>query len=72
MTKDGCYLQIRIQVCKKRNAFCCFNAETGSDDDALDISDDDFFMSASSSDDEADDEWTDKSTKYCFYHLFLA
>ncbi|KAF3337987.1 rRNA-processing protein efg1 [Carex littledalei] len=37
--------------------------ETGSDDDALDISDDDFFMSASSSDDEADDEWTDKSTK---------
>lgn len=37
--------------------------ETGSDDDALDISDDDFFMSASSSDDEADDELTDKSAK---------
>jgi hypothetical protein len=72
MTKDGRYLQIRIQVFRKCNASCWFITETGSDDDALDISDDDFFMSASSSDDEADDEWTDKSTKYCFYHLFLA
>uniref|UniRef100_M8C0A8 rRNA-processing protein EFG1 n=1 Tax=Aegilops tauschii TaxID=37682 RepID=M8C0A8_AEGTA len=38
--------------------------ETASDDDTLDVSEDDFFMSGSSSDEEADDELTDKSTKY--------
>lgn len=42
-------------------------AETASDDDALDVSEDDFFLSGSSSDEaEADDEWTDKSTRYVF------
>lgn len=39
--------------------------ETASDDDALDMSEDDFFLTGSSSDEaEADDEWTDKSTRY--------
>ncbi|WOL15262.1 hypothetical protein Cni_G24043 [Canna indica] len=39
-------------------------AETASDDDALDVSEDDFFLSGSSSDEaEADDEWTDRSTR---------
>lgn len=37
--------------------------ETGSEDDGhLDPSEDDFFLIGSSSD--ADDEWTDKSTRY--------
>ncbi|CAM6027485.1 unnamed protein product [Sphagnum balticum] len=36
--------------------------ETGSEDEAVDMSEDDFFMAGSSSDDvDADDEWTDKS-----------
>lgn len=40
-------------------------AETGSEDDGLlDTSDDDFFLNGSSSEVEADDEWTDKSTRY--------
>nr|POF22595.1 rrna-processing protein efg1 [Quercus suber] len=40
--------------------------ETGSEDDGLlDLSEDDFFLSGSSSDEaDADDEWTDKSTRY--------
>ncbi|KAK2647150.1 hypothetical protein Ddye_022345 [Dipteronia dyeriana] len=40
--------------------------ETGSEDDGLlDLSDDDFFLDGSSSDEaDADDEWTDKSTRY--------
>lgn len=40
--------------------------ETGSEDDGLlDMSEDDFFLSGSSSDEaDADDEWTDKSTRY--------
>ncbi|PKU71867.1 hypothetical protein MA16_Dca016320 [Dendrobium catenatum] len=39
--------------------------ETGSDDDVQDMSEDDFFSVGSSSDEgEADDEWTDKSTRY--------
>lgn len=42
--------------------------ETGSDDDALDMSDDDFFLTGSSSDEaQADDEWTDKSTRYALF-----
>lgn len=53
--------------------------ETGSEDDGLlELSDDDFFLNGSSSDDaEADDEWTDKSTRYILqlsrdiYSLFL-
>ena len=38
----------------------------GSEDDGLlDLSDDDFFLDGSSSDEaDADDEWTDKSTRY--------
>lgn len=43
-----------------------FLTETGSEDDGLlDLSSDDFFESGSSSDD-ADDELTDKSTRYWF------
>jgi hypothetical protein len=39
-------------------------AETGSEDEAVDLSEDDFFMGGSSSDDvDADDEWTDKSPR---------
>jgi hypothetical protein len=39
--------------------------ETGSEDEALDLSEDDFFMGGSSSDDvDADDEWTDKSPRW--------
>ena len=40
--------------------------ETGSEDDGLlDLSEDDFFLTGSSSDEaDADDEWTDKSTRY--------
>jgi len=46
--------------------------ETASDDDALDMSDDDFFLSGSSSDEaEADDEWTDKSTRYAVLCLCI-
>ena len=43
--------------------------ETGSEDDGLlDLSEDDFFLSGSSSDEaDADDEWTDKSTRYTFH-----
>ncbi|CAM6028756.1 unnamed protein product [Sphagnum balticum] len=38
--------------------------ETGSEDEAVDLSEDDFFMGGSSSDDvDADDEWTDKIEK---------
>jgi hypothetical protein len=38
--------------------------ETGSEDEAVDLSEDDFFMGGSSSDDvDADDEWTDKSPR---------
>ncbi|CAK9220918.1 unnamed protein product [Sphagnum troendelagicum] len=38
--------------------------ETGSEDEAVDMSEDDFFMAGSSSDDvDADDEWTDKSPR---------
>ncbi|RRT59844.1 hypothetical protein B296_00014930 [Ensete ventricosum] len=45
-------------------------AETASDDDALDVSEDDFFLSGSSSDEaEADDEWTDKSTRYILCNM---
>lgn len=46
--------------------------ETGSEDDGLlDPSDDDFFLNGSSSDDaDADDEWTDKSTRYWESFLF--
>lgn len=42
------------------------STETGSEDDGLlDLSDDDFFHTGSSSDDaNADDEWTDRSTRY--------
>jgi hypothetical protein len=42
--------------------------ETGSEDDGLlDLSEDDFFLAETSSDEaDADDEWTDKSTRY--YH----
>lgn len=42
------------------------STETGSEDDGLlDLSEDDFFLSGSSSDEaDADDEWTDKSTRY--------
>jgi hypothetical protein len=40
-------------------------AETGSEDEAVDMSEDDFFMAGSSSDDvDADDEWTDKSPRF--------
>ncbi len=40
-------------------------AETGSEDEAVDLSEDDFFMGGSSSDDvDADDEWTDKSPRW--------
>ncbi len=36
-------------------------AETGSDEEAMDISEDDFFVAGSSGDDaDADDEWTDR------------
>lgn len=40
--------------------------ETGSEDDGLlDLSEDDFFLGGSSSDEgEADDEWTEKSTRW--------
>jgi hypothetical protein len=40
--------------------------ETGSEDDGLlDLSEDDFFLAETSSDEvDADDEWTDKSTRY--------
>lgn len=40
--------------------------ETGSEDDGLlDMSEDDFFLTGSSSDEaDADDEWTDKSTRF--------
>jgi len=39
--------------------------ETGSEDEAVDMSEDDFFMAGSSSDDvDADDEWTDKSPRF--------
>jgi hypothetical protein len=40
--------------------------ETGSEDDGLlDLSEDDFFLTGTSSDEaDADDEWTDKSTRY--------
>lgn len=49
--------------------------ETGSEDDGLlDLSEDDFFLSGSSSDEaNADDEWTDKSTRYlhnCIKRLY--
>lgn len=48
--------------------------ETGSEDDGLlDPSDDDFFLNESSSDDaDADDEWTDKSTRYRVRFLFYS
>lgn len=47
--------------------------ETGSEDDGLlDLSDDDFFLTGSSSDEaDADDEWTDKSTRYSLYLCLL-
>ena len=39
-------------------------ADTGSEDEAMDMSEDDFFIAGSSSDDaDADDEWTDKSPR---------
>ncbi|MBA0780163.1 hypothetical protein Gotri_004302, partial [Gossypium trilobum] len=43
--------------------------ETGSEDDGLlDLSDDDFFLTGTSSDEaDADDEWTDKSTRYMLH-----
>lgn len=43
--------------------------ETGSEDDGLlDLSDDDFFLTGTSSDEaDADDEWTDKSTRYVLH-----
>ncbi|XVE65922.1 hypothetical protein DITRI_Ditri08aG0038400 [Diplodiscus trichospermus] len=43
--------------------------ETGSEDDGLlDLSDDDFFLTGTSSDEaDADDEWTDKSTRYILH-----
>jgi hypothetical protein len=46
-----------------------FSTETGSEDDGLmDLSEDDFFLSGSSSDEaDADDEWTDKSTRYLLH-----
>lgn len=45
---------------------CLISTETGSEDDGLlDLSEDDFFLTGSSSDEaDADDEWTDKSTRY--------
>ncbi|CAN0858956.1 hypothetical protein LINGRAHAP2_LOCUS7524 [Linum grandiflorum] len=48
--------------------------ETGNEDDGLsDLSEDDFFLAGSSSNEAAaDDEWTDKSTKYCVHILQLA
>lgn len=53
--------------------FLCGKTETGSEDDGLlDLSDDDFFVNGSSSDEaDADDEWTDKSTKYALYILSI-
>lgn len=43
-----------------------FISETASEDDGLlDLSEDDFFLAGTSSDEaEADDEWTDRSTRY--------
>ena len=45
--------------------------ETGSEDDGLlDMSEDDFFLCGSSSDEaDADDEWTDKSTRYAAFEV---
>lgn len=45
--------------------------ETGSEDDGLlDMSEDDFFLCGSSSDEaDADDEWTDKSTRYAGFEV---
>lgn len=47
--------------------------ETGSEDDGLlEPSEDDFFLTGSSSDEaDADDEWTDKSTRYVLFFLFF-
>lgn len=45
-----------------------FSTETGSEDDGLmDLSEDDFFLGSSSDEADADDEWTDKSTRYLLH-----
>lgn len=59
-----CHLLARYLLSKALNFVLHHPTETASDDDTLDVSEDDFFMSGSSSDEEADDELTDKSTKY--------
>ena len=48
------------------SSFLATLTETGSEDDGLlDLSEDDFFLAGSSSDEaDADDEWTDKSTRW--------
>ncbi|XP_020963764.1 uncharacterized protein LOC110265228 [Arachis ipaensis] len=66
----------RINLILLQRLFLLFKPntdETGSEDDGLlDLSEDDFFLAWSSSDEaDADDEWTDKSTRWVemFYNL---
>lgn len=65
------YIAIIIGINKTFIGFLV--TETGSEDDGLlDLSDDDFFLTGSSSDEaDADDEWTDKSTRYLWADMIL-